>query len=58
MVHLRRFHEAYAGRGLFVYAISMHPDLEAARRLTREMGVTYPVFDGRGSALGERYAYG
>lgn len=58
MVHLQRFHETYESRGLFVYAIAMHPDPEVARSLAAEMGITYPVFDGRKSDLGERFAYG
>ncbi|NUQ47967.1 MAG: hypothetical protein HUU22_18290 [Phycisphaerae bacterium] len=51
-------HDRYAARGLFVYAIAMHDDDEAARRLNREMGITYPVFQGKGSKLGDRFAYG
>lgn len=58
MVHLQRLHERFAPDGLFVYAIAMHDDPEVARRLNAELGVTYPVFLGNGSELGERYAYG
>ncbi|MCK6483107.1 MAG: hypothetical protein L6R00_03095 [Phycisphaerae bacterium] len=58
MVHLQKMHDRYAARGLFVYAIAMHDDDEAARRLNREMGITYPVFQGKGSKLGDRFAYG
>lgn len=58
MVHLQRFHEQYAERGLFVFAIAMAPDPKAAQRMTQRLGVTYPVFLGNGSDLGERYAYG
>ena len=58
MVHLQQLHEKYAGSGLFVYAIAMAPDLEEARKKTRELGITYPVFLGTGSKLGDDYAYG
>lgn len=58
MVYLQKLHERHAEEGLFVFAISMHPDPEEARRITRELGVTYPVFDGTDSELGRRYAYG
>jgi hypothetical protein len=58
MVHLQDLHKRYDRDGLFVYAIAMHDDVEAARRMNRELGVTYPVFNGKDSRLGERYAYG
>ena len=58
MVHLQRFHERYADAGLFVYAIATHPNRQAARRLVRRLGLTYPIFWGTGSELAERYAYG
>lgn len=58
MVHLQRFHERYAKDGLSVFAIAMHPDPEQAARLTKEMGITYPVFNGHGSELGQHYAFG
>jgi len=58
MVHLQKFHEEHAKDGLLVFAIAMHPKREVARELTRELGVTYPVFDGLDSDLGRLYAYG
>lgn len=58
MVHLQKFHEKYAGRGLQVFVLSMHPDATDARKLTKELEVTYPVFNGHGSDLGKLYAYG
>lgn len=58
MVHLQRFHEKYSGSGILVFAISMESDSIKARAIGREMGLTYPVFDGQGSDLGARYAYG
>jgi hypothetical protein len=58
MVHLQKFHEKYAGKGLQVFVISMHPNVEEARRLTRELKVTYPVFNGHGSTVGKLYAFG
>lgn len=58
MGHLQDLHESYADQGLLVYVIAMHPDPEVARRMTQEMGITYPVLHGAGSELGERHAYG
>jgi hypothetical protein len=58
MVHLQKIHESRGKKGLLVFVISMHPEREVAQRLTRELGVTYPVFDGHGSELGRLYAYG
>ena len=58
MVHLQRLHERYGGLGLLVFTISMHDDRAEARRWNEELGVTYPVFHGHGSELGERFAYG
>ena len=58
MVHLQRLHEAYSKDGLFVFAISLHPDAVEARKATRELGVTYTVFQGDGSPLAEQYGYG
>lgn len=58
MVHLQAIHEAWSSKGVLVFAIAMHPDAEAARRLTQELKITYPVFQGFGSELGRAYAYG
>ncbi len=58
MVHLQEFLNRYAKDGLLVFAISMYPYPEQARKATKEMGVTYPVFNGHGSELGREYAYG
>ena len=58
MVHLQEFHEMYAAKGLLVFAIAMHPDAETARKLTAEMKITYPVFNGYDTELGKQYAYG
>lgn len=58
MVHLQNFHESHAKDGLLVFVIAMHPEQDVAKRLTRELGVTYPVFNGLGSELGRLYAYG
>jgi hypothetical protein len=58
MVHLQRFEGKYGAEGLLVFAISMLGDAEKARSLNAELGLTYPVFDGRRSELGRRYAYG
>jgi len=58
MVHLQRFHEKYRKDGLRVFVICMQDDLDAARKTTKERGWTFPVFDGIGSALGARFAFG
>jgi len=58
MVHLQRFHEQYADKGLLVFIISMHANPEKARKLSDDMKVTYPIFNGTGSDLGKHYAYG
>lgn len=58
MVHLQKFHEHYADKGLKVFVISMHPQVEEARKLTKELKVTYPVFNGHESTLGKVYAFG
>jgi len=58
MVHLQKFHEKYADQGLQVFVISMHPDPKEARKLTGALKATYPIFNGYGSDLGKRYAYG
>jgi hypothetical protein len=58
MVHLQKLHEEYAAKGLQVFAIAMHPDPETARKLTTELKVTYPVFNGYDTELGKQYAFG
>lgn len=58
MVHLQKFHHRYADKGLQVFVISMHPEEAEARKLTKELKVTYPVFNGHKSALGKEYAFG
>lgn len=58
MVHLQKFHEKYADKGLQVFVISMHPESEQARKLTAELKATYPIFNGYGSDLGKQYAFG
>lgn len=58
MVHLQKFHERFGDKGLQVFVISMHPDVADAQKLTRELNVTYPVFNGHDSALGKHYVYG
>lgn len=58
MVHLQKFHEKYAAKGLQVFTIAMHPDAETARKLTSEMKITYPVFSGYDTELGKQYAFG
>jgi hypothetical protein len=58
MVHLQKLHERYEKNGLLVFVISMEPDAAKARQWNTELGVTYPVLNGYGSDMGERYAYG
>jgi hypothetical protein len=58
MVHLQTMQERYGSDGLLVFAISMEPDPVKARNFNKELGVTYPVFNGYASELGERFAYG
>lgn len=58
MGHLQKLHEKYSKDGVLVFTIAMHPSVEQARALTRQLGVTYPVFNGYGSDLGKRYAFG
>ena len=58
MTYLQKLYQRYSANGLFVFAVAMHPSPEKARALTRELGVTYPVFNGYGSDLGKHYAYG
>lgn len=58
MVHLQKLHEKYAKDGLQVFAIAMVPDVDEAKKLTKDLGVTYPVFYGYGSDLGKTYAFG
>lgn len=58
MVHLQKWQDMYEKSGLFVFTIAMHEDLELARRISREKGFRYPIFNGVGSAVGEKYAYG
>jgi len=58
MVHLQKFHERYSGKGLQVFVIAMHPDAAEAKKLTKQLKVTYPVFNGHDSMLGKIYAFG
>jgi peroxiredoxin len=58
MAALNDLHASYESAGVFVFAISMEPDREAAKSWNVRLGVEYPVFDGHGSQLGERFAYG
>jgi peroxiredoxin len=58
MVHLQRLHERYGKDGLLVFTIALHPNPEAAKAVTRELGLTYPVFEGHGSDLEKQYGFG
>ena len=58
MVHLQRLHEKYSKDGVFVFAISLHPDAEEARKATKDFGLTYTLFQGNESPLADQYGYG
>lgn len=58
MVHLQQLHEKYQKDGLLVFTIALHPNPEAAKTVTRELGLTYPVFEGHGSDLETQYGFG
>ncbi len=58
MVHLQKFHEKYADKGVQVFVISMHTDAKEARKVTDELKATYSIFNGLGSDLGKQYAFG
>lgn len=58
MGHLQKFHERYGKEGLQVFAIAMKDELDEARATTKEKGWAYAIFNGVGSELGDRYAFG
>jgi hypothetical protein len=58
MVHLQKLHDKYAKDGLLVFAIAVYPKAEKGRKLTKELGITYPVFQGAGSDLAKQYGFG
>lgn len=58
MGHLQKFHEKYGKDGLQVFSIAMNEELAEIRKITKEKGWTYAIFNGVGSALGKQYAYG
>lgn len=58
MVHLQKLHDKYAKDGLLVFAIAVHPKAKQGRKLTKELGITYPVFQGAGSDLAKQYGFG
>lgn len=58
MGHLQKFHEKYAAEGLQVFVVSMQPDIEEAKKTTREKGWTYPIMNGLDSEVGQKYARG
>lgn len=58
MGHLQNFHEKYAKSGLLVFAIAMNEELVEIRKVTKDKGWNYAIFNGVGSALGKQYAYG
>ena len=58
MGHLQKLYEKYAKDGLLVFAIAIFPNVQLARVLTKNLGVTYPVLNGNDTDLAKRYGYG
>jgi hypothetical protein len=58
MVHLQKLQDKYSKDGLLVFAISLHPKAEDARKLAKELGITYSVMQGVGSDLAKQYGFG
>lgn len=58
MGHLQEFHEKYGREGLLVFAIGVNEVIAEIRRITKEKGWTFAIFNGVGSALVKQYAYG
>jgi tRNA(Ile)-lysidine synthase TilS/MesJ len=58
MGHLQKLQEKYGKNGLVVFAIAVNEDLPEIRKLTKEKGWTFAIFNGVGSALAKQYAYG
>jgi hypothetical protein len=58
MVHLQKLQDKYGKDGLQTFAIAVFPNREKAQKLTRDMGITYPVFNGYDSDVAKRLAFG
>ena len=58
MGHLQKLYEKYAKDGLLAFAIVIFPNVRQGRRITQNLGVTYPVFNGNEADISKRYAYG
>jgi hypothetical protein len=58
MVYLQKLYEKRSNDGLLPFAIALHPKQDQAQQMTRQMGITYPVFWGYGSELGKSYGFG
>ena len=58
MGHLQKLNEKYAKDGLLAFAIAVSEELGEIRKITKEKGWNYPIFNGVGSALAKQYAYG
>jgi len=56
MVHLQKLQDKYAKDGLRVFAVSLLPNREKAQKLTKDLEITYPVFNGNDSDLAKRLA--
>jgi len=56
MVHLQKLQDKYAKDGLQVFAVALLPNRDKAQKLTKDMEITYPVFNGNGSDLAKRLA--
>jgi hypothetical protein len=58
MGHLQMLHEKYAKDGLQVFAIGVNEELDGIRKITKDKGWSYAIFNGVGSAIAMQYAYG
>ena len=56
MVHLQKLQDKYAKDGLQVFAVAVFSDREKGQKVTKDMGITYPVFNGYESDLAKRLA--
>jgi hypothetical protein len=58
MGHLQKLQENYGRAGLLAFAIAVNEELPEIRKVTKEKGWKFAIFNGVGSALAKQYAYG
>jgi hypothetical protein len=58
MGHLQKLQEKYGKDGLLAFAIAVNEELPEIRKVTKEKGWNYAIFNGVGSVLAKQYAYG